>query len=149
MYGCSSIICASSSPGSTPKCLCLIPCMMMTCIITCGGGSCYVRRRSAAERELFPPPPSQLRGGLLRTHQGQGSGQGWQAAIRFDRIAPAPASRIHASRSHSHLAPQPPDTPVTPWKGQRIYTVTRPDLWKAQSAHELDRILMDSVFICV
>lgn len=80
--------------------------------------------------------------------KGRARGKVWRAAIRFDRLPPAPASRTHASRSHSHLAPQPPDTPVTPWKGQRIYTVTRPDLWKAQSAHELDRILMDSVFMC-
>lgn len=35
--------------------------------------------------------------------------------------------RIHINAKVGPI-PIAPDTPVTPWKGQHIYTVTRPDL---------------------
>lgn len=68
-----------------------------------------------------------------RTHQGQDSGHGRQVTYVNTHYLPL-ASHKHTHPANSAqvsaipIAPQ--NTPVTPWKGQHIYTVTRPDLWK-------------------
>lgn len=101
----------------------------------------YVRQHSAAEG-TFPA----LQARVLRMH-----GRCACAVLTHTKDR----ARLRVGRSHTLMhvlsaqtAQVSPiaialDTPVTPWKGQHIYTVTRPDLYKAWSTQELARILMD------